>query len=347
MDGYAIHAQDCGTSNSLTVIGTHVTGAPATLTLAPGQAVRIFTGAPIPAGTGAVVMQEDVDASNLPLIKINVPAAPGEFIRRTGADVCQGQILLTPGQRLTPGHLALMAAQGLTHIPVRPLPNIGILTTGSELLPLGQTATHPAQIYDSNGPMLQALLQHHGLAANVTLAHAADSLDAISHRMTELLETASVLICIGGVSVGDHDLVKPALAKLGVTTEFWRVAMKPGKPFLFGQYQGKPVFGLPGNPVSAYVTAYLLVLPALRKLAGSHSPHPATVAATLAQSMDNTDTRLTYFRGHWDASAATFTPLGLQESHALYGLSQATALLPIPGNTALAAGSAVQIHPLA
>jgi molybdopterin molybdotransferase len=194
--------------------------------------------------------------------------------------------------------------------------------------------------------MLQALLREHQVAGSITLAHATDDLETISQTMARLLEHASVLICVGGVSVGDHDLVKPALAKMGVTTDFWRVAMKPGKPFLFGQHAGKLVFGLPGNPVSAYVTAFLLVLPALRKMAGATEPEPARAIAKLSQSMENRDSRLTYFRGRWDAQVGSFTPLGLQESHALFGLSQANALLPIPPETTLAAGALAEILPL-
>ena len=347
MDGYAIHAADCNGTPTLNVIGEHAAGTATMLHLQPGQAIRIFTGAPIPEGTGAVVMQEDVTAiSNPPRIQINEPAALGEFIRRAGADVCPGQILLRAGERCQPGHVGLLAAQGLQDVDVTAVPHIGILTTGSELISPGQTPKHPGQIFNSNGPLLQSLLQQHQVAASITLAHAADDLPTLQQTMAALLEKVSVLICIGGVSVGDHDLVKPALGNLGVTTDFWRVAMKPGKPFLFGQQSGKLIFGLPGNPVSAYVTAFLLVLPALRKLAGAANPQAATAQATLTVEMTNRDTRQTYFRGRWDAAAGTFAPLGMQESHAMLGLSQANALLAIPAQNTLTAGSVVQVLPL-
>jgi molybdopterin molybdotransferase len=344
MDGYAIHAADCGATPCLKVTGEHAAGNSTMLTVQPGQAIRIFTGAPIPHQTGAVIMQEDVDAISQPHhIQVREPAVLGEFIRRAGADVCPGQILLPAGEQCHAGHIGLLAAQGLQTINVTRRPTVGILTTGSELIPPGTQPTHVGQIYNSNGPLLQALLLQHQLADTITLAHAADDLPALQQTMEQLLASVSVLICIGGVSVGDHDLVKPALANLGVSTDFWRVAMKPGKPFLFGQQSGKYIFGLPGNPVSAYVTAFLLVLPALRKLAGAANPTPKTTRAILGTALENRDARQTYFRGRWDATAGYFTPLGLQESHALFGLSLANALLAIPPGTQLDEGSCVDV----
>jgi molybdopterin molybdotransferase len=291
-------------------------------------------------------MQEDVAATSKPArIQLKEPAAVGEFIRRTGADVCPGQILLTKGMACHAAHVGVLAAQGMTSISVGQRPRIGILTTGNEILLPGQSPSHEGQIHNSNAPALAALFHQQNLAASLTLAHAKDEMEAMQQAMTDLLEHADVLICVGGVSVGDHDLVKPALTALGVTTEFWRVAMKPGKPFLFGHQSGKYVFGLPGNPVSAFVTAFLLVLPALRKLSGAAHPEPQCTTVKLTHPMKNTDRRLTYFRGNWDRSKATFTPLGLQESHALYGLSQANALLPIPPESELAAHTMVEILP--
>jgi molybdopterin molybdotransferase len=344
MDGYAIHAADCGGTPSLDVTGEHAAGSATMLTVQPGHAIRIFTGAPIPQQTGAVIMQEDVDAtSHPPRIQVREPAVLGEFIRRAGADVCPGQILLPQGERCHAGHLGLLAAQGMPTVNVVRRPTVGILTTGSELIPPGTEPTHAGQIFNSNGPLLQALLQQHQLADSITLAHAPDDLPMLQQTMEQLLASVSVLICIGGVSVGDHDLVKPALTNLGVSTDFWRVAMKPGKPFLFGQQGRKFIFGLPGNPVSAYVTAFLLVLPALRKLAGAAHPAPPLTRAILGSAMENRDARQTYFRGRWVPADGKFSPLGLQESHALYGLSQANALLAIPPHTKLEAGSAVEI----
>ena len=242
-------------------------------------------------------------------------------------------------------HVGLLATQGLRHVQMNVRPNIAILTTGNELLAADQVPTHAGQIYDSNGLMLQALVQQHGLAASVTLAHAADDLPTLVGTMETLLAAADVLICVGGMSVGEHDYVKPALAQIGVETDFWRVAMKPGKPFLFGHHGGKAIFGLPGNPVSAYVTAFLLVLPALRKMCGAREPAPLAISATLAASVSNRDQRPHYVRGCWEASG-TFTPLGLQESYALHGLCLANALLPVEPGAALSAGQAVWILPL-
>jgi molybdopterin molybdotransferase len=334
MDGYAIHAADCGKTGTLEVIGEQPAGKYRALELAAGQAIRIFTGAPIPVGTGAVVMQEDTqrEGNRVTLLE---PAESGEFIRRKGADLCEGQLLWSAGTRLSAAKVSLAASQGQAEISVGKRPRVGILTTGSELQTPGIPLAFPGQIYNSNATLLQGLLQEQQVADAIVLDAAADDFELLQACIKQLLETCEVVLIAGGVSVGDHDLVKPALAALGLQPEFWRVAVKPGKPFLYARSQQRGehprhVFGLPGNPVSAYVTSVLFVLPALRKLAGSAMVKPPRVSVRLLETINNTDRRETYFRGWVDAAAGTFQPLGLQESHALFGLSRSNALLPVP-----------------
>lgn len=336
MDGYAIHAADCGqTGRRLRVTGEQPAGVDRGLTVRPGECARVFTGAPLPRDTAAVVMQEDVTAEDGgAFIVINESTEAGEFIRRRGGDLCAGQLILRKGERITPQRLAALAGQGLERVECGRRPRARVLTTGDELVSPGQPLTAAGQIYNSNGPMLAALCAREG--AETETAHARDELPALTAEIAAALETADLLVLAGGVSVGDHDLVKPALEQCGVPLEFWRVRLKPGKPFLFAKRGNTLVFGLPGNPASALVTATLFVLPALRRLAGAgpeQAPPPRAVAR-LATEVENRGDRPHYLRGTHAFSAGTFTPVGKQESHAVHGLGQSNALLRVePGET--------------
>lgn len=334
MDGYAVHAEDLASRAWLPITGEQPAGPRRELTVTPGNCVRIFTGAPLPPGTGAVVMQEDVtrEGEKISLVQSGKIAdyKPGDFIRRRGADLATGQVIVHAGQRLTAGRIGLLASQGWERTMVGRRPSVAILSTGSELRMPGETLGRDGEIYNSNGPMLAAMLAESGLAESVSVALVRDDLQALQSTLSSLLASHDVVIVSGGVSVGDHDLVRPALELLGVRTEFWRVAVKPGKPFLYGRTATAQVFGLPGNPVSTFVTAVLFVLPALRKLAGAATFAPPETLARLREEWSNRDARPNYFRGYFQASDGLFTPLGLQESHALHGLSMANALLPVP-----------------
>ena len=347
MDGYAIHADDLASREWLHVTGEQPAGPRRVLSVTPGNCVRVFTGAPLPNGTGAVVMQEDITREGEQMRFTPVARMPeyhaGEFIRRRGSDLAAGQVIVRQGQRLTAGRIGLLASQGGGSLLVGRRPSVAILSTGSELRAIGETLSADGEIYNSNGPLLAAMIVESRLAETVSIHVVRDELPAMKSILAGLLVEHDVVMIVGGVSVGDHDLVKPALGELGVTTDFWKVAVKPGKPFLYGRRAATQIFGLPGNPVSAFVTAFLFVLPALRKLAGAAEFGPMETRATLGVEWTNRDARPTYFRGNFDARSGVFLPLGLQESHALHGLSMANALLPVPPSTTIPAQGEVQI----
>ena len=347
MDGYAVHVDDLASRDWLQVTGEQPAGPRRALSVSPGNCVRVFTGAPLPPGTGAVVMQEDVTREGDQMRFTQVPKIPtyqaGEFIRRRGSDLAAGQLIVRQGARLTAGRIGLLASQGFARLAAGRRPRVAILSTGSELRAVGETLSADGEIYNSNGPLLAAMLAEARLTATVSVHSVRDDLPATKSILSMLLAEHDVVIIVGGVSVGDHDLVKPALEDLGVRTDFWKVAVKPGKPFLYGRRAATQVFGLPGNPVSAFVTAFLFVLPALRKLAGAAEFGPTETHATLGVEWANRDGRPTYFRGNFHAPSGVFHPLGLQESHALHGLSLANALLPVPPSTTLPPQSLVQI----
>ncbi len=345
MDGYALRAAASREPDALSVIGTQPAGPDLGLSIEhPGQAVRVFTGAPIPAGADAVIMQEDTCLTNDLLFCFDT-VEPGENIRRQGSDLCAGQILVQPGDLLTPGRLALLASQGMAEVEVFSLPRAAVLTTGDELVAPGTGSLQAGQLYNSNATLLTALLRALGLPT-VTQAHCVDTLKATTDTLARLAESHDVILVAGGVSVGDRDYVKPALAALAMPPQLWRIRVKPGKPFLFTQRQTpRPlqVFGLPGNPVSAFVTFQIFVRPALLKLGGAPDDQLAapSVPASLAQALDNSGDRPHYLRGRLESGQ--FHPAGLQRSDALFALSQANALLRLEAGESHKAGDEVAV----
>ena len=330
MDGYAVQAASCRAGAKLRVVGEQPAGADRGLTIGAGEAIRIFTGAPLPAGADAVIMQEDVTREEATVV-MQCGVEPGEFVRRKGSDLATGQKILARGERLAAQTLALLASQGITEIEAGGVPRVAIVATGDELAQPGERP-QPGQIFESNSLMLHALAL--GAGAEVTMIeHAPDDLK----RMTEIFRRGSqgdALIVSGGVSVGDHDLVKPALKALGAEIDLWRVALKPGKPFLFGRIGSCRIFGLPGNPVSAFVTFLKFVRPALRKMMGAAAPDLGLreISARLGGEVWNEGERPHYLRGQ--LRDGVFRSIGRQESHALFGLSRANALLRVkPGET--------------
>ena len=343
MDGYAVRAAEATTGARLSVDAEQPAGTDRHLTLPTGHAVRIFTGAAIPAGADAVIMQEDTSRCDGGII-INESVVQGENIRIAGSDLCRGQKLLRPGQRITPGLVGVLASQGIASLSCYRLPRVAVLSTGDELVPLGQPL-QDGQLYNSNGPMLTAMLASLGIG-ETSAHHCSDNLDATVAKLSALAETHDSIIISGGVSVGDHDHIKPALQALGMPPELWRVKIKPGKPFLFvHRTEPKPlyVFGLPGNPVSSFVTYQLFVRPALLKLMGAADFDLPAVDAELAETVGNDGNRPHYLRGIY--AKGKFTPLGMQASHALFGLSQSNALLRVDAEATIDKGSRVQVHP--
>lgn len=345
MDGYAVRAAETQGREPLAVIATQPAGPDLGLCLeAPRQAIRIYTGAPIPAGADAVIMQEDVQRMGDSII-CQESVLPGENIRRQGSDLCPGQILLRAGESLTPGRIGLLASQGIAQGTVYRQPKIAILSTGDELVPAGSAPLQPGQLYNSNGPMLAALLRDLGLPVG-EIAHSRDTLEETTTTLERLAAAHDIILLSGGVSVGDKDYVKPALTALGLPPQIWRIRVKPGKPFLFTHRQEPAplfVFGLPGNPVSAFVTFQLFVRPTLLKWTGA-SPAELSlpeIKAVLGHDLSNPGDRPHYLRGRLEQGQ--FQVGGLQRSDALFALSQANALLRLEAAQTLKAGDAVTL----
>ncbi len=346
MDGYAVRAHEATTGARLRVAEmAQAAGGDLGLALGPGEAIRIFTGAVIPAGADAVVMQEDVDREGDTIV-VREPVEAGENIRRRGGDVCAGQTLLRRGDVLTPARLGLLASQGIPEVPVHAKPLVQIVTTGDELVEPGAPLL-PGEIYNSNSPMLQAAVARAGAVA--AAEHALDDPGELRAVLARALSTADLVVVAGGVSVGERDYVKGALDELGVVTDFWRVRVKPGKPFLFGHHpDGTLVFGLPGNPVSAFVTFSLFVEPVIRRLLGHEaetgSGGSGMLAGIAAEAMANPGDRPHYLRGI--AGNGHVRLSGTQQSHAIYGLSQANCLVRLEPNQSVASGDPVVYRPL-
>ena len=340
MDGYALIAKDCAHGKQLRVVGEQPAGVDRRLHVRSGEAVRIFTGAPIPSGADAVVMQEDVTRDSDQIV-INAEVEPGEFIRRRGCDLSEGQKILAAGERLRAESLALLAAQGFAEIEVGGLVRAAILSTGDELVPPGKPI-EPGQLYESNSVLLRALVA--GTGAEVELVRSVpDRADELKAALSDGLKR-DVLVISGGVSVGDRDLVRPLLKELGAEIDLWRVAIKPGKPFLFGRRGNCAIFALPGNPVSAFVTFLVFVRPAILKMMGANDEALSLrkTAARLALDLSNEGERVHYVRGM--LRDGEFTPVGRQESHALYGLSRSNALVRMLAGEKKSAGTTISAY---
>ena len=338
MDGYAVVARSCVLGKRLRVIGEQPAALDRLLRVSAGEAVRIFTGAPMPAGADAVVMQEDVTPEGSE-IAVNVDVDPGEFVRRRGCDLAEGQKIVAKGERIHPATIALLASQGFTQVSVGAEVDAAIISTGDELVGAGEEIK-PGQIYESNSVLLQALLQRCNAAVK-SVRHCKDNAESLRKSLEGAIKY-SVLIISGGVSVGEHDLVQSTLRSLGAKIDIWRVAIKPGKPFLFGRAGGCAVFGLPGNPVSAFVTFLYFVRPAILKMMGATNLNLPKAPAKLLVDLRNESDRAHYVRGRFENG--TFAPVGRQESHALFGLSQSNALLRLEVGEARTEGESVDVQ---
>jgi len=347
MDGYAVKAAQAAAGACLKVSGEQSAGRDMALQLGDGEAIRIFTGAPVPTGADAVVMQEDVERNGDEIV-VRETVAPGEFVRRRGADVCVGQKLMAVGDRIGAARVALLASQGIAAVDVFSRPRVVVVTTGDELRDAGENVSLRAgEIFNSNAAMLAALVERFG-AQMVGLRHATDEVEVLRGELQGALETADVVIVAGGVSVGERDLVKEELAALGAESGFWKVKVKPGKPFLFGRRgSDQLVFGLPGNPVSAFTTFLLFVAPALEKWRGGDRGHDRDLplmpmTAVAGRVIKNPGDRPHYVRGQLDAGGR-FSPVGMQQSHAIFGMSRASAMLRVDAGTQVEAGETVTV----
>ena len=326
------------------VIGNAEAGRPFRTLLRQGEAVRIFTGAQVPRGVDAVVMQEDTKRLGDRLFVERWPK-PGQHIRRRGEDLRQGTRILEAGTLLRPQELGLLAAVGVAKVPVYPRPTVAILTTGDELASPG-TRWKPGQIYESNGPLLHALIQQAG-ARVVDLGTARDAIDALIQKIRRGL-AGDLLVISGGVSVGEKDVVRKAAQCCGVHQVFWRVNIKPGMPLFVGQRRRTLVFGLPGNPASVFVTFEEFVKPALYRLMGREWRDPYTEPAVLIENLTISHTRRTHFirvrcSQH---SQLVAEPLDGQGSHRLRSLVEADGWLRMNAEQGpWSAGARVLVRP--
>lgn len=326
MDGYAVRAADAGTvPATLRVIGEAPAGGAYPGTVGSGEAVRIFTGGPVPAGADAIVIQEDVDRGG-DTIALREAAVAGRHIRRRGLDFREGDVALKAGRRLTARDIGLCAAMNVPWLPVRRRPRIALLATGDEVVRPGEPIG-PNQIVSSNAYALAALIESRGGIA-IDLGIAPDSRDALA-AMAEGARGADMLVTMGGASVGDRDLVQAVLGEKGLQTEFWRIAMRPGKPLIFGHIQGTPLLGLPGNPVSSMICGLLFLGTALHRFLGAEGPALQTETVTLGRDLPLNDTRRDYLRASLERKGGQLvaTPFPMQDSSQLSALARAQCLL--------------------
>ncbi|ODP37550.1 gephyrin-like molybdotransferase Glp [Sphingomonas turrisvirgatae] len=341
MDGYAIRLADL--PGPWTVIGESAAGRPFAGTIGAGQAARIFTGAALPPGADCVLVQEETarDGATLALAG-DGPAGIGGNVRAAGLDFYAGDTLIEAGERITPARLALAAIAGHATLPVRRRVRIAIVATGDELRAAGDPPA-PGELPESNGAMLAALLADLPVEL-VDLGILPDRLDVLTDAFAAI--DADILVTTGGASVGDHDLVRPALEAAGATIDFWRIALRPGKPMMAGRMRDTVVVGLPGNPVSAFVTALLFVKPLIAHRSGASDPFPRTDLAVLAEPLPANGARADYVRAarRGDGVAAA----AIQDSSMLRTLARADCLIVRPPHAPHAArGDSVEILQIA
>lgn len=350
VDGFGVYSADIAAVSKsspvpLTLVGTIQAGDAGDIYIEPGQTVKILTGAPVPACVEAVVMREETEEKKAgeqeSQVYFHCPTEPGDNIRRRGEEFRRGDTVLPSGITVTPPVIGLLASLGYASMRVYKKPSVGLLVTGNELIKPGLPLVS-GKIYESNSYALMAALESLGID-QVRVYYAKDDLNETYRSMKQALQANDVVISIGGVSVGDYDFVKDVAAALQIQTQFWGIALKPGKPVYFGTYttSAKPklVFGLPGNPVSALVTFHQLVQPALLKMMGALSSTAVQlekrVRATLTQEVRKKPGRLELIRGiltqpSGHSGIYRVTPAQGQDSHMLGGLSQANCLIVFP-----------------
>lgn len=346
VDGYALRLKDLPTlgpdqSLQLPIHTTIAAGDPPLAHLPHGTCARIFTGAAMPPDANAVIMQEDTLPEPKGHVTLLAPVTPWEGVRFAGEDVRRGSPLVQPGQRLHPAHLGLLAAAGIASVRAYQRPKITLLTSGNELVDPSPLIP-PGKLPDSNRYLLLGLAQTAG-AHIIHTARIPDTLEPTMEALRRAADSSDLVVTTGGVSVGDADLLKSAFTALGGQLDVWRIAVKPGKPFAWGRLGRCHWFGLPGNPVSAFVTWQLLVRPALRRLEGENNVLGLRVTARLAEALVNRGDRLHVLRVRLEHGGVV-RPIGTQASHIQSGLAVANALLAIPATTSWEKGQEVEVE---
>ena len=344
MDGYAVRAADVAKLPAkLRIIGQAAAGHPFDGEVRPGEAVRIFTGAPVPAGANAIVIQENTTSTD-GFVEVREGNPDSGHIRRRGFDFKEAEIILQAGRRLGPRELTLAAAAGYGELPVRRKPLVAILATGDELVPPG-ILPGPGQIVSSNPLGVAAMLMQAGAETRL-LGIANDTRDSLVQHI-EAARDADVLVTIGGASVGDHDLVGPVLQSLGMELSFWKIAMRPGKPMLHGRLGSQRVLGLPGNPVSSLICTRVFIVPLVRALLGLPQEEAAAMRARLSEPVESNGPRQHYMRAVLERGPEGHPQVRLarsQDSSLLAPLAASNALIVRPPHApALPAGSEVSV----
>lgn len=343
MDGFAFACRGQRPGDRMTVAGFLPAGATFGDELAPGQALRIMTGAPLPPGCDSVVPVEDVEETDNGFRFRSVPQH-GQHVRRRAEELRRDEPILAAGTPLHSGELGLLAAAGIERLRIYRPPRVALLSTGDELVELGQEPDR-GRIVNSNFHLLRARLREEGIEV-LRLGIARDTREDLAERIGRGLREADMLITTGGVSVGDRDLVQETLADFDFELGFWRVRIKPGKPVLFGTAQGKPVFGLPGNPAASAATFELFARPALRKMSGFPDPLPPRLRVRLSETIEGGSKRQRFLWGQLEERHGTysFTPAARQGSGQNRSIRGSQALLSVPaGSDGLASGSRVEV----
>ncbi len=348
MDGYAVRSADLpaeGTAR-LVVAGTAWAGRPWDGEVQSGQCVRIMTGAEVPAGADTVIMQEHTERDGDAIVIASGHRA-GQNVRQPGEDIRAGDTVLEGGQRLRAAELALLASLGVPDVTVHRKPKVAFFSTGDELVaPGGELG--PGQIYDSNRYAIYGMLTALGVEI-IDLGMIPDTREAVEQAFHDAAAKADAIVTSGGVSVGDADYVKETLDRLG-KVDFWKIAMKPGKPLAFGEVEGALFFGLPGNPVSTLVTFYQFAKPALRRLMGERDiPAPLTIRVPAAEALKKRPGRTDFQRGILERNAdgkLVVRSVGQQASHILSGMSRANCFIVLPRESGgVDAGTEVDVQP--
>ena len=342
MDGYAVRAADVVNALvTLEVVGSSPAGHPFGKAISAGETVRIFTGGVVPDGADSIVIQEDATADG-DRVTLNVAAKPGKHIRVAGLDFRTGDVLVRSGKRLTARDVSLIAAGDLVEVAVRRRPRIALAATGDELTRPGEPRG-PGGIVASSGYALSALIEKWG-GETLDLGILPDTMEAVG-AIAERAAGADLIVTMGGASVGDHDLIQKALGPKGFALDFWKIAMRPGKPLIFGKLGATPLLGLPGNPVSTLVCAILFLRPAIAAMLGTDTATP-TLSARLSRALPANDTRQDYIRAKLELRDGEYwvEAFAVQDSSMLSSLAEAGALIiRAPHAQALDAGARVDI----
>ncbi|TAL49288.1 MAG: molybdopterin molybdenumtransferase MoeA [Chitinophagaceae bacterium] len=340
MDGYAFSFNDWKQNKKLKITGEVAAGSNEAFTLNPGNAVRIFTGAAVPAGADTVIMQEKIKTVNGELIIEDEYIQVGNSVRPKGSEIKAGALALEKGTDLTPAAIGFLAGIGITDVKAYPNPSISIIITGNELQQPGKPLQH-GQVYESNSFALKAILQQLHIN-NVEVNYATDKPEIVTDTLKKALQQSDVVLLTGGISVGDYDFVLQASNECGVEKLFHKVKQRPGKPLYFGNKENKLVFGLPGNPSSVLTCFYQYVIPALEKLS-SRKPVLQTIQAPLSKPFQKAAGLTHFLKGSYNGK--TVTPLDAQESYRLSSFATANCLIQIDeGVTACKEGELVAVY---